>query len=121
MLVDADSQANLTEMLGWQQPDELSPTLSSMMEQVIADKPVSPQEGILHHKEGMDLMPANIELSGFQISLVNTMSRKTVMHTYLNEVKRNYDYILIDRSPSLGMLTLNALTASILWQKHPCL
>ncbi len=62
-LVDADSQANLTEMLGWQQPDELSPTLSSMMEQVIADKPVSPQEGILHHKEGMELIPANIELN----------------------------------------------------------
>ncbi len=112
LLVDADSQANLTEMLGWQQPDELSPTLSSMMEQVIADKPTSPQEGILHHKEGMDLIPANIELSGLEVSLVNTMSRETVMRTYLYEVKRNYDYILIDCSPSLGMLTLNALAAA---------
>lgn len=112
LLVDADSQANLTEMLGWQQPDELSTTLSSMMEQVIADKPISPQEGILHHKEGMDLMPANIELSGLEVSLVNTMSRETVMRAYLNEVKRNYDYIIIDCSPSLGMLTLNALAAA---------
>ncbi|MBP8893565.1 MAG: AAA family ATPase [Saprospiraceae bacterium] len=99
LLVDADSQANLTEMLGWQQPDELSPTLSSIMEQVIADEPISPQDGILHHKEGMDLMPANIELSELEVSLVNTMSRETVMRTYLKKVKRNYDYILIDCSP----------------------
>ena len=99
LLVDADSQANLTEMLGWQQPDELSPTLSSIMDQVIADEPISPQDGILHHKEGMDLMPANIELSELEVSLVNTMSRETVMRTYLKKVKRNYDYILIDCSP----------------------
>ena len=113
LLVDADSQANLTEMLGWQQPDELSPTLATLMEKVIADKPISPQEGILHHREGIDLMPSNIELSGLEISLfVNAMSRETVMRTYLNEVRRHYDHILIDCSPSLGMLTLNALTAA---------
>src|SRR5574344_818318 len=112
LLIDADGQANLTEMLGWQQPDELSPTLSTLLEQIIADRPISPQDGILHHKEGMDLMPANIELSGLEVSLVNTMSRETVLRTYLSEVKRSYDYILIDCSPSLGMLTLNALTAA---------
>ena len=112
LLIDADGQANLTEMLGWQQPDELSPTLSTMLEQIIADRSISPQDGILHHKEGMDLMPANIELSGLEVSLVNTMSRETVLRTYLSEVRRSYDYILIDCSPSLGMLTLNALTAA---------
>ena len=112
LLLDADSQANLTEMLGWQKPDELSPTLATVMEKVIADKPISPQEGILRHQEGIDLVPSNIELSGLEVSLVNTMSRETVMRTYLNEVKRYYDYILIDCSPSLGMLTLNALTAA---------
>ena len=112
LLVDADGQANLTEMLGWQQPDELSPTLATMLERVIADKPIAPEEGVFHHAEGVDLMPANIELSGLEVSLVNTMSRETVMRTYLNEVKRGYDYILIDCSPSLGMLTLNALTAA---------
>jgi chromosome partitioning protein len=112
LLVDADSQANLTEMLGWQQPDELSMTFSSKMEQVIAEKPDSLQDGILYHKEGMDLMPANIELFGLEVSLVNTMSRETVMRAYLNEVKRFYDYIFVDCSPSLGMLTLDALTAA---------
>ncbi|MEG0835657.1 MAG: AAA family ATPase [Christensenellaceae bacterium] len=83
LLVDADSQANLTEMLGWQQPDELNPTLSTMLERVIADMPISPEEGILHHVEGIDLMPANIELSGLEVSLTNTMSRETVLQTYL--------------------------------------
>lgn len=112
LLIDADSQANLTEMLGWQQPDELSPTLATMLERIISDRPIEPQNGILHHKEGMDLLPANIELSGLEVSLVNTMSRETVLRTYLNEVKRQYDYILVDCSPSLGMLTLNALTAA---------
>ena len=112
LLIDADSQANLTEMLGWQQPDELSPTLATMLERIISDRPIEPQAGILHHTEGMDLLPANIELSGLEVSLVNTMSRETVLRTYLNEVKRQYDYILVDCSPSLGMLTLNALTAA---------
>lgn len=112
LLVDADSQANLTEMLGWQQPDELSPTLATMLEQIMADSPISPQAGILHHKEGMDIMPANIELSGLEVSLVNAMSRETALRTYLSEAKRGYDYILIDCSPSLGMLTINSLTAA---------
>lgn len=112
LLIDADSQANLTEMLGWQQPDELSPTLATMLERIISDRPIEPRNGILHHKEGMDLLPANIELSGLEVFLVNTMSRETVLRTYLNEIKRQYDYILVDCSPSLGMLTLNALTAA---------
>lgn len=112
LLIDADSQANLTEMLGWQQPDELTPTLATVLESVVSDRPILSQAGILHHKEGMDLLPANIELSGLEVSLVNTMSRETVLRTYLQSVRRLYDYILIDCSPSLGMLTLNALTAA---------
>lgn len=112
LLIDADSQANLTEMLGWQQPDELTPTLATVLESVVSDRPILSQAGILHHEEGMDLLPANIELSGLEVSLVNTMSRETVLRTYLQSVRRLYDYILIDCSPSLGMLTLNALTAA---------
>ena len=112
LLIDADSQANLTEMLGWQQPDELTPTLATVLESVVSDRPILSQAGILHHEEGMDLLPANIELSGLEVSLVNTMSREMVLRTYLQSVRRLYDYILIDCSPSLGMLTLNALTAA---------
>ena len=112
LLVDADSQGNLTEMLGWQQPDKLEHTLSNLLEKVICDEPLNIEEGILHHEEGVDLIPSNIELSGMEVVLVNTMSRETVLRTYLNEIKRQYDYILIDCSPSLGMITLNALTAA---------
>ena len=112
LLVDADSQGNLTEMLGWQQPDKLEHTLAYLLEKVICDEPLNMKEGILHHEEGVDLIPSNIELSGMEVVLVNTMSRETVLRTYLNEIKRQYDYILIDCSPSLGMITLNALTAA---------
>lgn len=112
LLVDADSQANLTAMLGWQQPDELPATLSTILGQVIDDKPINMTGAILQHKEGMDLLPSNIELAGLDATLFNTMSRESVMKVALHDCKRSYDYILIDCSPSLGMLTLNALTAA---------
>ena len=75
LLVDADAQGNLTQMLGWPQPDELSPTLADPMGKIITDQPVSPGEGILHHDSGVDLLPANIELSALEVTLVNAMSR----------------------------------------------
>lgn len=112
LLIDADSQANLTTMLGIERPDELSTTLATNLEKVILDKPLDREEGILHCEEGVDLLPSNIELSATEVNLVNTMSRETVLKTYLKEVKGSYDYILIDCMPSLGMLTLNALTAA---------
>ena len=82
------------------------------MEKVIRDEPFSVDEGILHHKEGVDLMPANIELSAMEMSLVNAMSREFTLRTYVNEVKKNYDTVLIDCMPSLGMITINALAAA---------
>ena len=90
LLVDADSQWNLTEMLGWQQPDKLEHTLSNLLEKVICDEPLNIEEGILYHEEGVDLIPSNIELSGMEVVLVNAMSRETVLRTYLNEIKRRY-------------------------------
>ena len=112
LLVDTDPQASLTVSLGNPYPDTLSSTLSDMMGKIMTEKPIAPGEGILHHPEGVDLMPANIELSGLEVSLVNAMSRETILRQYLDTVKQNYDYILLDCMPSLGMLTVNALAAA---------
>ena len=112
LLVDTDPQASLTICLGHPVPDQLSPTLSDMMGKILLEQPIAPGEGILHHPEGVDLMPANIELSGLEVSLVNAMSRETILRQYLDIVKQNYDFILLDCMPSLGMLTVNALAAA---------
>ena len=112
LLVDADPQANLTISMGWPKPDELETTLSTLMGKVLADKPIQPGEGILHHAEGVDLIPSNIELAGMEVSLVNAMSREKVLKQVLECSKRNYDFILLDCTPSLGMLTINALAAA---------
>lgn len=112
LLVDTDPQVSLTICLGHPVPDQLSPTLSDMMGKILLEQPIAPGEGILHHPEGVDLMPANIELSGLEVSLVNAMSRETILRQYLDTVKQNYDFILLDCMPSLGMLTVNALAAA---------
>lgn len=95
LLVDTDPQASLTVSLGNPYPDNLSPTLSDMMGKIIMEKSIAPGEGILHHAEGVDLMPANIELSGLEVSLVNAISRETVLRQYLDTVKQNYDFIFV--------------------------
>ena len=112
LLVDSDPQGSLTISLGNPQPDQLSTTLATVMGKVLNEEPIDPGEGLLHHDEGVDLMPANIELSGMEVSLVNAMSREKVLKQYLDGVKRQYDYVLLDCMPSLGMLTVNALAAA---------
>lgn len=71
-----------------------------------------PFSGILSHEEKVDLVPSNLDLSALEMSLVTAMSRESVMKNYLSQVKDRYDYVLIDCMPSLGMITLNALTAA---------
>ena len=112
LLIDYDAQGSLTQCLGYPNPDELSVTISNLMEKSINEQPTEHGEGILHHSEGVDFIPANIELSGMETFLVNTMSRERVLKNYLSQIKDNYDYVLIDCTPSLGMLTINALTAA---------
>ena len=112
LLVDADPQGSLTISLGHPQPDKLPVTLSGMMGKILTDQPIRPGEGIIHHSEGVDLMPADIQLSGMEVSLVNAMSRETILRQYLDTLKGQYSHILIDCQPSLGMLTVNALAAA---------
>ena len=112
LLVDVDAQGSLTASLGYKRPDQMENTLAAILGRIISDEPVTPGEGIIHQAEAVDLLPANIELSGLEVTLVNTMSRETILRDYLNSVREQYDVILLDCCPSLGMLTINALAAA---------
>ena len=112
LLVDTDPQGSLTISLGYPRPDELEITLFDLLNTTINEDSVSAGEGILHQTEGIDLIPANISLAGLEVALVNTMNRERILKQFLEPVKGNYDYVLLDCMPSLGMLTVNALAAA---------
>jgi chromosome partitioning protein len=115
LLIDADPQGDLTTALGWPDNDSLPVTLATVMDDIINNRDIEHYEhygGILHHKEGVDLLPSSIELSGMEMTLVTAMSREFTLREYLNRVKDGYDYVLIDCMPSLGMITINALAAA---------
>lgn len=112
LLIDADPQGSLTVSLGFKNPDDLDSSLSTVMTAAIEDRQIPAETGIVKHDEGVDLMPSNIELSGIETGLFNIMSREYVLRNYINTVKQDYDYILIDCMPSLGMMTINALAAA---------
>lgn len=112
LLVDVDPQASLTVSLGFQKPSELSETIVDALGSVIQEIPRPWATGVIHHKQGVDLIPANMELSSLEISLINVIARETILRQYLSVVKPFYDYVLLDTSPSLGMLTINALAAA---------
>ncbi len=111
-LIDADPQGSLTISLGIKNPDALDVSLATVMDAAIEDRPMDESAGILHHGEGVDILPSNIELSGMETGLFNIMSREYVLRNYIDSVRKNYDYILIDCMPSLGMMTINALVAA---------
>ena len=112
LLIDADPQGSLTVSLGIKKPDDLDVSLATVMDAVINEKTLPEDAGIIHHKEGVDLLPSNIELSGMETGLFNIMSREYVLKGYVETVRKNYNYILIDCMPSLGMMTINALVAA---------
>ena len=112
LLVDADPQGDLTTYMGWYEQDKLPLTLADLMEQSMNDEPIRAKEAILHHKENVDLIPSNLDLSAMEMSLVNAMSREYTMRNCLSEVKKDYDYIILDCMPSLGMVTINALASA---------
>lgn len=112
LLVDADPQGDLTTCLGWRNQDSLHPTLASLMEAAIREEPANLEKAVLHHREGVDLLPSNIELSAMEMALVTAMSREFTLKEVLSPARPRYDYILIDCMPSLGMVTINALAAA---------
>ena len=112
LLIDADPQGSLTASLGYVEPDEIGTTLATIMMAIINEKEFEITDGILHHKENVDLLPANIELSTLEVTMGNVMSREMIMKEYIDTIRSRYDYILIDCLPSLGMMTINALVSS---------
>lgn len=112
LLIDTDPQGSLTACLGHMEPDKLDITLATIMNKIIQDIPLEASEGILHHEEGVDYMPTDLDLAGTELTLVAMMGRETILSQYIETVRANYDYILIDCPPSLGMLTINALKAA---------
>ena len=112
LLIDGDPQGSLTISLGYREPDRLEFTLASLLSEIMEEQKPSASKTIIHHEEGVDLIPANIELSALEINLVNVMSREVMLRSLLESIKSEYDYIIIDCMPSLGMLTINALACA---------
>lgn len=92
LLIDADPQVSLTVCMGVPNSDSLECSLATVMTDIMEDRPFDPRHGILSHREGPDLMPANIELSGLETSLFNAMSREFVLRNYIDMVRKDYDY-----------------------------
>ena len=111
LLIDTDPQGDLTTCMGWYDTKKLT-TLATLIENYIYNKEMNVKDSILHHKENVDLIPSDLGLSAQEIPLLNTMRREEVLKNCINEIKSNYDYILIDCMPSLGILTINALACS---------
>lgn len=106
LLIDVDPQADLTTCMGWYQQDEFSLTISDLMEHEINDISINSKAAILHHKENVDLIPSNLDFSTMEMKLVNAMSREQIMKRCINNLKKDYDYIILDCQPSLGMITV---------------
>lgn len=112
LLVDADPQGDLTTCMGWYDQDNIPVTIATLMEYSMLDKTLDNKDYILHHKENVDLIPSNLDLSSMEMNLVNAMSREYTMKNCLQDLRNDYDYILIDCQPSLGMITINALASA---------
>ena len=112
LVVDVDPQSNLTTYAGWYDENELKYTLTDLMEQSMNDDEIKTKESILHHRENVDLIPSNLSLSALENSLTYAMSREYTLRNCLSSIKEDYDYILLDCQPSLGMLTINALASA---------
>ena len=110
--IDTDAQHSLTVSFGIPEPDKLPVTLSTVMSNIISETDFDPMAGIIHHSDGVDILPSNNTLAGMEIALVQQIGRETVLRQYIEKLKPFYDYIIADCAPSLDLLTINALAAA---------
>ncbi len=112
LVIDADPQGNLTSCLGIDHVDELDYTLASYFEHEINEDPIEPTDYILHNNEGVDILPCNIRLAGLDYKMMNALSREHLLESFIQRLEDQYDYVLVDCSPSLNIVTINVLTAA---------
>jgi len=112
LCLDLDNQNSLTLSLGVSEPDKLPFSIASVILSIINKSEIDPTEGIIRHEEGIDLMPANSSLTGIELALAPLVGREIIIRKYLNKVKHLYDFCLLDTSPTLDLLTINALAAA---------
>ena len=112
LLIDFDPQADLTSSLGFKNADGMEHTIKTLMEKIITKQPIDKKEAIITNEENIDLVPSNIELEALEASMINFENRENILRNYISKVKDDYDYIIMDCPPSLGLITTNALTAS---------
>ncbi len=111
LLIDFDSQADLTTSLGFNK-DTIDITIKDVLDKNHREIPFENSLGILTNPEGINLISANKELKALEDYLMSDMNREYVLNDYINKIKSDYDYILIDCQPSLGLLTINALASA---------
>lgn len=112
LMIDADSQGTGSSMFGIEEVDELDVTLANILEKIIKDEEIEPDEGLIKDVEGVDILPSNIELAALEASLVNVMNRERLLTDYVEKMRPYYDFIIVDCLPSLGMITINALACA---------
>lgn len=112
LLIDLDPQGDLTTSLGYKNPNSLDFTIKNLMEKEIQENPISKKDGILKNGEGVSFIPANIELEALELSMIKYMNKENILKKYINKIREDYDYILIDCRPALGLLTINALATA---------
>jgi len=111
-MIDADSQHSLTVSMGVAEPNKLPVTLATFISDIIAEKDIEPKKGIIHHAEGVDIIPANNNLTGIELVLAPLIGRETILRQYIDKVQSQYNYLIIDTAPTLDLLTVNALAAA---------
>jgi len=111
-VIDADPQGNATFSFGITDRDNLKNTLSSFIDREINERQIPVKEYIVHNDEMVDIIPCNIELASYDYAMMTAYNREHLLERLVKELKKDYDYILIDCSPSLNLMTVNVLTCS---------